>query len=266
MTPFFVESIAMLGPGLPDWQTSIDMLRNPVRFAPGAAPGITTAPAKANGRRRTTPVIRLALQVTDQLARDSSLDLSKATSIFASSSGDLQVLDKVCTSLTEEDPPVSPKQFQNIVHNAAGGFWSLEAGAKGTTTSLSARESSFTAGLIEAYTCLIDVDAPVVFACYDHPAPPLLDRYLPIPTPFASAMVLTREPTSNSRFALACDIHPEQPETVMIDHPELERLRTTHTAARGLPLFHTMANGGGRVCLSYIGPRSLVIDVDPIHQ
>jgi len=123
-------SIAVLGPGLPGWSESLASLREPATYRAGPLPSdASVAYLSPNERRRTTPVIRLALQVVDQLARSSSLDLSKANSVFASALGDLRGVDGVCTALAAPGAPVSPLQFHNVVHNIPAGYWSRAAGA-----------------------------------------------------------------------------------------------------------------------------------------
>ena len=104
MRPLFVESIAVIGPGFADWSQCRDALRQPATYQAGPLPSDAgVAYLSPNERRRTTPVIRLALQVIDQLARYSSLDLAKVGSVFASAHGDLRGLDGVCTALAEPD-------------------------------------------------------------------------------------------------------------------------------------------------------------------
>ena len=70
--------------------------------------------------------------------------------VFASSGGDSEVLDKICTALTLPDRPVSPTQFHHSVHNTPAGYWSIATGCTQPSLSLSAYDSSFSAGLLEA--------------------------------------------------------------------------------------------------------------------
>jgi 3-oxoacyl-(acyl-carrier-protein) synthase len=187
MRPAFVESIAVIGPGLADWHEGQGVLREPstYRVGPLSSDGAIALRGR-HKRRRTTPVIRLALQVVDQLTRSSSLDLSKATSVFASAVGDLQGLDGVCTALAAPDASVSPLQFHNVIHNIPAGTWSRAAGATAPSTSLSAGDATFAAGLIEAIACLGQGgDGPVLLVCYDHPGPAVtFPSMRPLPSPW----------------------------------------------------------------------------------
>jgi hypothetical protein len=263
MRPLFVESIAVIGPGFADWSQCCDALRQPATYRAGPLPSDAgVAYLSPNERRRTTPVIRLALQVIDQLARYSSLDLAKVGSVFASAHGDLRGLDGVCTALAEPDAPVSPLQFHNVVHNIPAGYWSRAAGAAGPSTSLSAGDATFAAGLIEAATCL---DAggyeAVLLACYDHPGPAALARHIPLCAPFAVAMMLLPEATKRHCCALTMALIDGAAPTAMT-HPELETLRRGNEAARALPLLDAIAAGqGGRVLVPYLGHAALAIEV-----
>lgn len=268
MRPAFVESIAVIGPGLADWSESLGPLREPATYRTGPLPDdAAVAFLSPNERRRTTPVIRLALQVIDQLARYSSLDLSRANSVFASAHGDLRGLDGVCSALAMPGAPVSPLQFHNVVHNIPAGYWSRAAGATGPSTSLSAGDATFAAGLIEAATWLGSGDnGAVLLVGYDLPGPAALARHVPVCAPFAVAMMLLPEATNGHCCALHMAVIDRAPETDMA-HPELETLRRGNPTARALPLLTAIATGkGGRVLLPYVGHSTLAIEVTEAHR
>lgn len=259
----FVEAVAVLGPGLPDWRGSLGPLREPATYRAGPLPGdAAVAFLTPNERRRTTPVIRLVLQVIDQLARSSSLDLSQARSVFSSSHGDLRGLDGVCSALTAPEAPISPLQFHNVVHNIPAGYWSRAAGATGPSTSLCAGDATFAAGLIEAVTCLDAGDSgAVLLVCYDHPGPAALARHVPVCAPFAVAMMLMPDATNGHCCALDMTVIGQGPETD-VNHRELETLRRGNAAARALPLLVAVARGkGGSVLLPYVGHSMLAVEV-----
>jgi hypothetical protein len=265
MSPVFVESVAVLGPGLPDWSKAVTVLRDPSTYVAGDVLVDSSAPGAANERRRATPTIRLALQVLDQLARRSSLDLSRSVSVFATSWGDLQVIENMLTALATPGIPVSPVQFHNMVHNAPAGYWSIGTGGRYSSTSVTAGEVTFVAGLIDALVSVRTRQENVLYACYDYPGPALVDRYLPIGAPFAVAMALTAERIGNPCCAIDIERGLGQPETTM-EHQDLERLRRCNPAARALPFLGAIAAGGGRVVLSFEpGKPSVTVDVKPLH-
>jgi hypothetical protein len=265
MNPAYVESLVVIGPGLTGWDETAAILRDPSAYVPQDVEDVAIA-MTPNERRRTTPVIRLALRALGQLTECSSLDLSKAASIFATSWGDLQVIDSILTTLTVPGIPVSPVQFHNVVHNTPAGYWSIASRARGSSTSVTAGEATFAAGLTDAMAALTVGEATVLFVCYDHPGPAILDRYHPVCSPFITAMALTAQPTGRYCCALRAEVVERRRETEMASSA-LEALRVGNAAARILPVLQAIAGGeGGRVYVTNPGSSSLAIDVLPALQ
>lgn len=266
MNTLFLEKIEVLGPGLPNWTEGANTLREPASYVDAPLPQGEPEMLAPNELRRSTAAIRLALCVTEQLAKRSSLDVASLPSVFASSAGDLHVTDRVCTALGKPGVPVSPFHFHNIVHNASAGYWSIGAHACAGSTSLSAGETTFVAGLLEA-ACLAQAERmPVLFVCYEQPAPALIDRHLPIAAPFATAMTIHPEPVGSDCFAMHIEHVPARDDTRM-SNEALERLRCGNAAARALPMLARVACGSDeRIYLATApaGARtSMSIHVEP---
>jgi hypothetical protein len=266
MNGVFVDAIAVVGPGLSDWSRTIAVLRDPSTYLADEVTVDASVAVTPNERRRTTPLIQLALEVLDQLRKRSVIDLSQMASVFATSWGDLQVIENMMNALVAPGIPVSPVQFHNMVHNAPAGYWSIGARARRSSTSLTGGEGTFAAGLADASAWVLSRSESVLFVCYDYPGPGIFNRYYPIGAPFAVAMVMTAERTENSCCALRLEIGCEQRVTTL-EYPDLERLRNGNPAAHGLPLLRAIATGaGGRVVLPWApGRSSVVIDVAPLH-
>lgn len=243
----FVETLEMLGPGLPSWDEGVQSLRDGTSYsdavpAEGSQPQAEPMSLAPNERRRTTAATRLALGVTERLAQRSSIDLSELPSVFASSAGDLHITDRVCTALGRPGIPVSPTHFHNIVHNATAGYWSIGTHARAASTSLSAGDATFVAGLHEAIATAEADRIPVLFVCYEQPAPALIDRHLPIYAPFAVAMVVSPERVGQRSVAMHLERVPKCDDTRMTNEA-LERLRAGNAAARALPVLQRIALG-----------------------
>jgi hypothetical protein len=267
MKTIFVEAVEMLGPGLRNWDEGAALLRDPGSYvSTDTLPAGDPAMLAPNERRRTTEAIRLALRVIEQLAERSSVDLSNTTSVFASSAGDLHMTDRVCFALSLPGAPVSPTHFHNVVHNATAGYWSIGAHARAASTSLSAGDESFVAGLFEAWS-IADTDrVPVLFVAYEHPAPAIIDRHWPICAPFATAMLLSHEPLGRNCHAMRVQRVPRCDDTRMAC-AEWERLRTGNAAARALPVLERLATGSSEsvflLSAENGGRSSVAIDVAP---
>jgi hypothetical protein len=211
-----------------------------------------------NEARRTTFSIRLALQVAQEAIAHLSASSQKICSVFACSGGDSETLDKLLTALALPEKPVSPNVFNNSVHNAPAGYWSIATGSQQTSTSLTAFDGSFAAGLLEAVSLSIVEQGPVLLVSYDvPPALPLLS-FRPVKIPFAVALLLSVNKSPLSRSQITVDIAYQQQEDRLRDAP-LEALRIGNPAARSLPLLQAMAQQRrGNVVLPYL-PRSQIV-------
>lgn len=172
----YVNGISVIGPGLIDVTQTRSILRGERHWQHETLSSLKPAMLPANERRRTTTLIKLALQALQSLLREND-DLNTVSSIFASSDGDLDIVDKMCRALASEEKLVSPTVFHNSVHNAPAGYWSIAASMHGASTSISAADASFMAGLMEAATRIETDPGVVLYVAYDNPAPePLLAK------------------------------------------------------------------------------------------
>ncbi len=271
MNPLFVESVGMLAPGLVGWAASQEVLAGGRPYVAGPMPPTVATLLPANERRRTTATVKLALHVAQEAMDQAILtpnrspkeqgELSVAT-VFASSGGDSEVLDKICTALTQSDRPVSPTQFHHSVHNTPAGYWSIATGCTQPSLSLSAHDGSFAVGLLEAAALAFTEAARVLLIAYDLPLPFPLSERRDIVAPFAVALLLNPVATERSRATLR--LMQTRSESVdRLADAGLERLRAGNPAARSLPLLCAIARRENRrVVLSNDG-MSLSVDVTP---
>ena len=271
MNPLFVESVGILAPGLAGWIASREVLAGERPYAAEPLPATIATLLPANERRRTTATVKLALHVAQEAMVQAALTPgpspggrgeSSVCTVFASSGGDSEVLDKICTALTLPDRPVSPTQFHHSVHNTPAGYWSIATGCTQPSLSLSAYDSSFSAGLLEAAALAFAEAAPVLLVAYDLPLPFPLSERRAIVAPFAVALLLNPAPTERRRAVLRLQPAPTEPAD-RLDDAGLERLRAGNPAARSLPLLSAIARReSGRAVLSD-GGSSPSVDVAP---
>lgn len=243
-----VLGVGIVAPGLPDWSAAAVVLRGeqPYRDIPlTLPPPVGLMPTE---RRRATVATRAALEAARQATASAPCAASVLRSVFASSDGDMELIDSLCRATFERREPPSPTVFQNSVHNAVAGYWSLAEGCREASTSLAAGDGSLAAGLLEAAAQALCAESPVLLVAFDVPAPELLHPHRPFVCPFACALVLApasagREPT----LALALrEVAAGQAETTMAD-AALETMRTGNPAARALPLLAALAAAGPAV-------------------
>lgn len=168
--------------------------------------------------------------------------------VFASSDADLNIIHRISTALTITPRLVSPTDFHNSVHNAAAGYWSIAVGSRAPSSTLSAYDSSFAAGLLEG--CLLaQIDGhDTLLVAFDLPPPQPMLAKRPIGCPAGVALVLTWERQPDSLAEIRCAATSES-ESVLTD-PGLEALRMRNPAARALPLLeHIAARRSGRIVL-----------------
>lgn len=227
-----------------DWRSARPILRGEIAFEP-TPPTIESPPLLSpRERRRTSPIVRLALSVAHQATVASGFAPEDVTAVFASACGDGATLTQLLTTLANPDGMVSPTQFHNSVHNAAIGYWSIATGSKLPATSIAAHDYTFAAGLLKAAMQALTYDAPVLAVFYDLPFPEPLHSMRPLTDMFAVAMVLTHERQATSLAHVEANWRAGADEPPNPPHMEaLHPLWEGNPAARALPLLEALARG-----------------------
>jgi hypothetical protein len=251
----WIDSVALVGPGLPDWEAARAVLRGERRWQ--HAPVVATLPPilPPAERRRTSLAVRIALVAAHQAVAGCSFDAAQLASVFTSSGGDGVTCHLICDALAQEDRRISPTHFHNSVHNAPSGYWGIAMRATAASTSLCGHDASFAAGLIDAMMQVAADAGPVLLVAYDAPYPEPLKSYRPVPDAFGLAMVLSPRPTPRSALGISMTIDASQ--ATRLDDPALEALRLAVPTARALPLMQAIARGQpGTVVIEYLEPAA----------
>ncbi len=248
MITVFVEGIGIAGPGLDGWPASRAVLAGtaPYEPAPFVPPPVSLLPPAE--RRRAGTAIRLAIGAGHEALTQAARDPAGMAMVFASSNGDSDTVHEILCVLASERREVSPTRFHNSVHNAPAGYWAVATASREPSTSLCAFDDSFSAGLLDAAVQATVDRRPVTLTAYDVPYPEPLHGARRIEALFATALVLTPEPTAGTVCSLG--ITPvgtrrrsDSAASGMAD-ARLERLRLGNPAARGLVLLAAIARGG----------------------
>ncbi len=237
-------AIGISMPGLPDWASARAVLRGE---QPYSASELALTPSNLlppNERRRAPLAVRLAFAAAEDALGHGALDPGQWATVFASSDADTVIIHRIVSSLAGPQRLVSPTDFHNCVHNAAAGYWSIAAGCRLPSTSLSAWDASFAAGLLEAAALALAEELPVLLVAYDLPPPPPLWATRPIAQPAAVALALRAAGSAPGALAqLTLSLEASAPDTPCTD-ATLEALRLANPAARALPLLQRLASGG----------------------
>jgi Beta-ketoacyl synthase, N-terminal domain len=255
-----LEAVGLLGPGLSGWAAGAAILRGDERYEPARAILPIPQALPSAERRRAGRVVRLVMAVADEAVRCAGMPGRELPSVFSSSGGDGDNCHEICQTLAGPERMLSPTRFHNSVHNAPAGYWSIAHGSMRPSTSLSAHDASFSAGLLEAFCHLVDSHGALLLICYDLDYPPPLRATRPIPDALGIALLLRAVGPGAGRSTLQLRLTAE-PATCLADGG-LESLRRAIPAARGLPLLAQLARQQpGTVVLDYLEGLRLAVDV-----
>jgi len=185
-----IEGVGFWASRLPGWGIARAVMRDE-QSAPDAARSRPTPTLLAPTERRRAPdTVAIALEVASQACAAANRKPAELSSVFASTHGDLAISDYLCATLAETPALISPVKFHNSVHNAAAGYWSIGVGSHAPYTALSAFESTFAAGLLEAATQAVCDDRPVLYVAFDIEAKGPLSTVTPSCGLLGAALVL----------------------------------------------------------------------------
>lgn len=262
MIRVYLKAVGLGAPGLNGWHDSVPFLSGAQTYPGGDMPKYVPTLLPPNERRRTSRTIRLALQVAEEAMQNSGFSLGEPATVFASSEGDAEIADKMCTTLTLPGRPISPTVFHNSVHNAAAGYWAIATGSREASTSIACGEGTFAAGLLEAAAQAAIEELPVLLAAYDYELPATLRPFSPAAASFGVALLISPKP-DGAQSVLSLDTVSGVGETPMAN-AALERLRTVNPAARSLPLLKAVARReAATVTLPYLGATQLEVHHKP---
>ena len=255
-----LNGIGFSGPGLESWQFLSQLLRDDLTWVPATDWDPTPSAMSPRAARRVTPQIRLALSVAEQL--DSHLG-DDAGWVFASSVGEGETLNVILDSLRSEDMMIQPLRFQNAVHNAAAGQWSIAAGITGPMTSIAALDQTAGAGFLKAILQTSCEDRPVGLVLYDVPLPEPLNAKRPLGVPLGAGFCLS--PHAGPETCAVIDI-------ALCDDTSTKPARSASQALQAtgnpvsdvLPLLEILSAGtSGQVIMGLHGGSALRLDVAP---
>ena len=261
-----LQGIGLLGPGLPSWAAACAVLRGEAPYVPAPtafAPPARLPPAE---RRRAGPSIRLAMAVADEAVADSGLDLRGLPTVFASSGGEGTNCHTLCETLAGPDRLLSPTRFTNSVHNAPAGYWHIAVGSQAASTSLSAYDGSFGAGLIEAALQIATSAAPVLLVACDVPYPEPLHRLRPLPDACGVALLLAPHEAPHALAHLTIELAGAGSSAAPSPCTDaaLETLRRSVPAGAALSLLEAFARAApGERVLEYLPGLHLSVHTSP---
>jgi len=263
----YIDGIGIFAPDMSHWQEASDALLEKVSFNAQSklAPFMSTL-LPASEKRRASKTVKLALEISQQAVEQAQVDPTTVAIVFASSTGDTEVLTDICETLTTEERLVSPTKFHNSVHNAPAGYWSIAVKSHQPANSIANHQSTVTTGLLEAVAQVTTDSQTVLLSVYDIPFPEPLKQVEDIVALFGASLILQPQQTMHSiaQISLQWDdaVHPES----TLKNIELEALRQSVPAAKILPLLYLLANqSSGHVALP-TNDGTLKVDVTYLQR
>lgn len=256
----YLDGVGLIGPGLTSWAQACDVLagRQPYIAASTELSAVEKLPPAE--RRRIGVPVKLSLAIGFEAARHAGADLSSLSTVFSSTEADCDNSHAILEALASSDRALSPTRFHNSVHNAPSGYWGIATGSMQPSTSLSAYDATFAAGLLETATQAISSNKPCMLLAYDTAFPEPLKRLRPIPHAMGVALVLNPRRTSAARALLKLTLSDASATGMPQD--DLERLRQSIPVARSLPLLALLAQArSGSVVVEYLDTLRLHLEV-----
>jgi hypothetical protein len=260
MTLVYIDSVGVVGPGMPDWHTARAVLRGERAYEPDRLPQPDAAMLPPNERRRAASSVRWALAAAQEAMRASACAAGEVATVFASSGSDGETLHRMCEALASPEREVSPTRFHNSVHNAAAGYWGIAAGSRRPSVSLCGYDASFAVGLVEAASQIGTDRSAVLLVAYDIPYPQPLYAARPVAHPFAVALLLAPEPRAGALAGCRITVEAGSAGTAFpaVLGAELAR----NPAGHALPLLATLAGERREtVRLQYLDGCQLAVEL-----
>jgi len=259
-----IDGIGVIAAGWRNWRDALVVLREEATYDAGAVTKPVPELLPAAERRRASEAVRWTQTPALEALTQAGLSPEATAAVFASSSGNPEVVHDICEALARPERAVSPTRFHNSVHNTAAGYWAIATGCREASTSVGCYDGSFAAGLLEAATQAVVEARPVLLVAYDLPYPEPLFRVRPIAPPFAVAFVLQPQESVATLAALSLEMVSDSLRDEAMEQPALETLRSDNPAARALPLLRAIARGQrAKLSLEYLPRASLALEVAP---
>lgn len=166
MSAMYVQSVGFWSPGYADavaWcggDVSSEAETPPVELLRGSL------------RRRATMQTRAAVEVLGQVVRQACWDGSQISTIWGTAHGEHATSITMFEWMTRGDGKLSPTQFHNSVHNAAGGYASIAQKNTATSTTLTGAGELVVSGFVEAAGLLHRGRDEVALVFFDEPLRP----------------------------------------------------------------------------------------------
>jgi hypothetical protein len=261
---FYIQSICAYSPMFSDWPEAVKFLQKGDTYNPSEQRKIPKAEILSpTERRRASRTVNLALNVAEQAQQSSCVSMDDLSKVFSCSNGDSDIFNYLCSEVSLESILLSPTKFHQSLHNSVAGYWDIYSGSSQCSTSISAGEYSFIAGLIESALLTMNKQRPVLYVSYDLAPPPRLNSWINISKSMAVAFVITAKPLTNAIAECKLSIGPGVCNSTCMSDSDLELFRKTNPAAASLPVLDALANRKkGSIYFDFHQGQQVMLNID----
>lgn len=254
----FLNKVTLVAPGADDGRDLVDVLGSD-EF-PSIPEGWKAAPVSLppRSRRRLSPQTLLAIAVAENIGP--SLPKGAAW-VFASAFGEGETLKVILDALRGPGMAIRPLRFQNSVHNAASGQWTIAAGIRAAATSICGGDCTVGVGLLKSFMQAQLEDRPVGLVMYDVPLPFPLSTSHRLTMPAGIGMAFSTKQNRNTQAVVEFSLCDAPCSTVLTQGAQ-KALETGNPIFAALPFLERIVGiGEGKVVLGLNGRSGLCLKV-----
>lgn len=257
-TQIFVDAVSLIAPSKDGAQPLARSLATAdfTAFPEGWKPNPESIPARA--RRRYSPQTLLAIQAAENISPALAED---AAWVFGSAYGEGETLQLILEALRGPTMAIRPTRFQNSVHNAASGQWTIAQSIKTAATSICGADHTAGSSLLKALLQVQLEQRPVGVVLFDAPLPAPLDTSHRLSCPAGAGLALSSRQSQQSFASIAFSL-VKQAETPPQTSYSQAAFATQNPVFSILPLFEKLAERApGDVTLGLNGGMNLNLEV-----
>ncbi|MEP2717955.1 beta-ketoacyl synthase chain length factor [Pseudophaeobacter sp.] len=253
-TQIYVDALSLIAPSKDGTQPLASSLAiaDFTAFPEGWKPSPKSIPARAH--RRYSPQTLLAIQAAEEIAPVLAED---AAWVFGSAYGEGETLQLILEALRGPTMAIRPTRFQNSVHNAASGQWTIAQSITTAATSICGADHTAGSSLLKALLQVQLEQRPVGVVLFDAPLPAPLDISHRLTCPAGAGLVLSNRQSPQSFASITFSL-VKQAETPPQTCYAQAALATLNPVFSILPLFEKLAESDpGDVTLGLNGRMNL---------
>ncbi|MFC4217315.1 beta-ketoacyl synthase chain length factor [Pseudophaeobacter arcticus] len=257
-TQIFVDAVSLIAPSKENTQPLAKSLATAsfATFPEGWKPSPESIPPRAH--RRYSPQTLLAIQAAEDIAPALP---ENAAWVFGSAYGEGETLQLILEALRGPTMAIRPTRFQNSVHNAASGQWTIAQRIKTAATSICGANHTAGSSLLKALLQVQLEQRPVGVVLFDAPLPAPLDTSHRLTCPASAGLALSNNQSPQSIASIAFSL-VQQAETAPQSSYAKEALATLNPVFSILPLFENVTGTAtGKTVLGLNGRMNLNLEV-----